>query len=72
MRRAAAIQAQATGTGRSQPHCEKILRRKGDVFLHCAGCGCVFVAIFEPTNKELVGVRCPECKYAWPLGSARQ
>lgn len=51
---------------------EKMMGRKGDVFLHCSGCGCVFVAIFEPTNKELVGVGCPECKYAWPLGSARQ
>lgn len=50
---------------------EEMMGREGVGFLHCSQCGCVFVAIFEPSSKELVGVGCPECKYAWPLGSAR-
>ena len=46
---------------------EQMIQRKGVRFLHCETCACVFVAIFEPATKQLVGIGCPECKYAWPL-----
>jgi hypothetical protein len=48
---------------------EQMMARKGVRFLHCSQCQCIFVAIFDPKTRQLVGVGCPECKYAWPLGS---
>jgi hypothetical protein len=46
---------------------EKMMDRGGVSFLYCEECSCVFVAIMDTESKALVGIGCPECRYAWPL-----